>query len=182
VKSGQKPDKQYLIKLGAITLVGLLFCAAVSPVQAYSARLRRTKITSPSPITVEYLAAASYGTGDLLWYYVKTEDWEQDGWEQRIICSADAAQDKWMRLNGRDVKLKLLSTTNPNDAATKGTQFLEAYAAGVYRVHLDYVQTNDPKIDKSDFATYNVKFTLTSGNHWTSFKAKCHRSIAASGT
>jgi hypothetical protein len=126
------------------------------------------------PVKVRYVIAQP---DSFSWYYVNAADWQKNDWDKRIICRVDRSGSKWMRLNGKDLKLKNLSAPLPNDAGTKGGQFLETYAAGHYRVRMDYLQTNDPKAEKSDFIAYDVKFTITRGNRWITFKAKCKKAF-----
>ncbi len=125
------------------------------------------------PVAVGYIGSSAHRSNSFSWWYIKEKDLQKEGWDKRVICTVDDSQNKWMRLNNQDVKLKMLRTTNPDNILTKGTKFSETYSAGPYRIEMNYLQTNDPKSEDHEFIAYDVVFTISRNKQKVAFMTKC---------
>lgn len=78
-----------------------------------------------------------------------------------IIFQADGGEAGWMNIDGKDVKLKLVSKTELPRRVRKGSRFNEKYQAKDLTVKIDYVVSEEPG---EEVIGWNATVTVTKNN------------------
>ncbi len=79
----------------------------------------------------------------------------------------------WMNLNGRDIRLKLIrSTQNARGRIRVGDRFYEEYSGSGFSVRIDYTVTRvcPPRDEGCEWTKYNVTITASKGSSSQSIK------------
>lgn len=76
----------------------------------------------------------------------------------------------WMNIDGRVMKLNLLSTTRPSGKERKGSSFTEVYRGGGVTARLNYVVTT-PNRPGGEVTKYAITITVTKGDRSQTVKA-----------
>ncbi|MBP7902533.1 MAG: hypothetical protein KA015_06935 [Spirochaetes bacterium] len=127
--------------------------------------------TTTSSIKIGYVDYNNHPSDDFSWYYVD-EGFEENDYEKHMICVVDTDKVKWMNLNGADLSLKLIKTTQHLESEKKGSTFYELYSAGSYRLKMYYTATYDPSLDNKGLM-YDVKIIVMQGKNKISKRCKC---------
>ncbi|HPJ15162.1 MAG TPA: hypothetical protein PLE16_09580 [Spirochaetota bacterium] len=154
-------------------LILIILSAHISLISADS-NLTSTGKKTPAvtcPISIAYIDYNNHPSEDFSWYYVK-EGFEENDFEKHMICVVDGKQIKWMRLNGKDLPLKLSKSTQQIESETKDSSFYEIYSAGPYKIQMNYTATYDPSLDNKGM-TYDVDIIVKKGKNEVSVKCKC---------
>jgi hypothetical protein len=154
-------------------LILIILSAHISLLSADSNLTSTGKKTAAAtcPFTIGYIDYNNHPSEDFSWYYVK-EGFEENDFEKHMICVVDVNQTKWMRLNGRDLPLKLTESTQQIESETKGSTFYEIYSAGPYKIQMNYTTTYDPALGNKGM-TYDVIIVVIKGKNEVSIKCKC---------
>ena len=154
-------------------LILIILSAHISLLSADSNLTSTGKKTAAAtcPFTIGYIDYNNHPSEDFSWYYVK-EGFEENDFEKHMICVVDVNQTKWMRLNGKDLPLKLSESTQQIESETKGSTFYEIYSAGSYKIQMNYTTTYDPALGNKGM-TYDVIIVVIKGKNEVSIKCKC---------
>lgn len=127
--------------------------------------------TTTSSIKIGFVDYNNHPAEDFSWYYVE-EGYEDGDFEKHLICVVDAGNNKWMNINGADLSLKLIKTTQHLESEKKDSTFYELYSAGSYRLKMYYTATYDPSLDNKGLM-YDVKIIVMQGKNKISKRCKC---------
>lgn len=124
------------------------------------------------PVTVGHVDPKNHPNDEFSWYYVEEASYEKPDFEEHIVCYVDSKEVKWMRLNGKDVPLKLVKTTQNRNTEEQGSTFFELYTAGPYRVRMDCRVTYNPKGEYMA-QTYDVTISVIREDKKVTIASKC---------
>jgi hypothetical protein len=79
-------------------------------------------------------------------------------------------QHAWMNIDGRDLQLTFVSSTEPPGSLNKGGRFVEKYSAAGVIVQLNYVVTA-PAPPGAEVTDYAVTITVTKNNRTQTIRA-----------
>jgi hypothetical protein len=98
------------------------------------------------------------GCGCSLQVPSKSQKYSQDS-----VFLADFSQHAWMNIDGKDVKLTQVKTTEPKGALKKGARFQEVYLAPHTKVQIDYVVSSvcKPQDQECEFTGYDANIKVT---------------------
>jgi len=135
------------------------------------------KTTTPLEIKVGYVTDAHAPPGCGCLYYWPTDEISR---ESRGIFSSVEDKEAWMHLNGKDVKLKLVKSTQSEKNSTKGGRFHEIYRYKNMTIRIDYLVTwtceaDDPESESCEVTYYdlNIMFTRQGRKKTISAKGAC---------
>ena len=83
-------------------------------------------------------------------------------------------EDAWMNINGQDIMLKEIETTEPKTELRKGDRYRSTYKAGEITVQLDHLVTKscDPDDEACEFTYMDVTITVVQGDQRQIVKAR----------
>lgn len=92
-----------------------------------------------------------------------------------LFLSELGTSEGWMNINGKDIKLKLVKTTeNTRRRARVGDRFYEEYSSPGVKVRIDYTTkwVCPPRDESCEVTNYDVAITVTKGKSSKTLKAK----------
>ena len=154
-------------------IIVIFLCAHISLFSADDnlPSTRKKAVAATYIVKIDYIDYNNHPSEDFSWYYIK-EGFEENDYEKHLVCVVDGKQTKWMRLNGKDLPLKLSESTQQIQSETKGSTFYEIYSSGPYKIQMNYTATYDPSLDNKGM-TYDVDIIVKKGKNEVSIKCKC---------
>ncbi len=150
-----------------ISFLFLLFPAVVVPQE-------KKDTPTPLPVTVGYVSDANVVDGCGCYFYWPGDE-NKD--EAKSIFSSDFGGIVWMHLNGRDVKLKLIKSTETKENAKKGGHYSQIYQAGQMIIRVDYhvtwtCEADMPESESCEVTHYDLNITFSQNNRQKTIRAK----------
>jgi hypothetical protein len=125
-------------------------------------------------ISVGYVSDVNAADGCGGYFYWPGEEKKQDA---KSIFTWNAGEQPWMNLNGRDVQLKLVKSTESEENGKKGGRYYEIYQAGKMTIRVDYhvtwtCEADMPKSESCEVTHYDLKITFTQNDRQKTIHAK----------
>jgi hypothetical protein len=126
------------------------------------AQARPNPIKQSSPLVIANIQNSGVVEGCGCYFHSLADG--QKGAE-KFIFMADVNEDAWMNINGKDVKLRFISSS-PDTAQPKiGQRSFSQYKSGNLRVRVDYIVTGvcQPNDEQCESTSYNARISVVRG-------------------
>jgi hypothetical protein len=115
------------------------------------------------PVTVGYVSDANVVDGCGCSFYWPGEENKEGA---KSIFSSDFGEIVWMHLNGKDIQLKLIKSTESEKNVKKGGRYFQIYQAGDMTIRVDChvtwtCEADMPDSESCEITHYDLKITFS---------------------
>jgi hypothetical protein len=126
-------------------------------------------------VKVGYVLGAHEVRGCGCSFYRPGEEKKSDA--KKIFSSEDFGRIAWMNLNGEDVRIDQIKSTEPMENIKKGSRYYKIYRYREMQIRIDYRVTwtcssDMPESESCEVTHYDVKITFSQNGHMNTVLAK----------